>query len=68
MTSPPTKILGGCVPGIPGGVDASGCQSFTSYRYRLFQRLVLINAVSNNAGLAVVLAAGHEKVESVGSG
>jgi len=21
---PPTKILGGCVPGIPGGVDASG--------------------------------------------
>ena len=20
---PPTKILGGCVPGIPGGVDAS---------------------------------------------
>ena len=25
LTSPPTKILGGCVPGIPGGVDASGC-------------------------------------------
>ena len=24
LTSPPTKILGGCVPGIPGGVDASG--------------------------------------------
>jgi len=23
LTSPPTKILGGCVPGIPGGVDAS---------------------------------------------
>ena len=23
MTSHPTKILGGCVPGIPGGVDAS---------------------------------------------
>jgi len=21
---PPSKILGGCVPGIPGGVDASG--------------------------------------------
>jgi len=21
---PPTKILGGCVPGIPGGVDAGG--------------------------------------------
>jgi len=24
LTSPPTKILGGCVPGIPGEVDASG--------------------------------------------
>ena len=23
MTSHPTKILGGCAPGIPGGVDAS---------------------------------------------
>ena len=26
LTSPPTKLLGGCVPGIPGGVDASGVE------------------------------------------
>ena len=25
---PPTKILGGCVPGIPGGVDASGATTY----------------------------------------
>jgi len=29
---PPTKILGGGVPGIPGGVDASGSNVVTALR------------------------------------
>jgi len=36
---PPTKILGGCVPGIPGGVDASEHTKVRIYLTQLSTKL-----------------------------
>jgi len=47
LTSPPTKILGRCVPGIPGGVDDSESNNETLKRIGLTASVKFVDCVND---------------------